>query len=55
MTDQYQIDGSQYVTVVPNTATKKVVIGLDNQVSDAVNTVTANANIWQDEHLQTRK
>ena len=46
MTDQYQIDGSQYVTVVPNTATKKVVIGLDNQVSNAVNTVAANANIW---------
>lgn len=44
--DQYQIDGSQYITVVPNTATKKVVIGLDNQVSNAVDTVTANANMW---------
>jgi len=44
--DQYQIDGSQYITVVPNTATKKVVIGLDNQVSNAIDTVTANANIW---------
>ena len=46
ISDQYQIDGSQYITVVPNTATKKVVIGLDNQVSNAIDTVTANANIW---------
>ena len=45
MTDQYQIDGSQYITVVPNTATKKVVIGLDNQVSNAVDTVTAKIEI----------
>jgi hypothetical protein len=46
MTDQYQIDGGQYVSVVPNSTTHKVVVGLDNQATNAIADVIASANIW---------
>ena len=46
MSDQYQIDGGQYVSVVPNSTTHKVVVGLDNQATNAIADVIASANIW---------
>lgn len=46
MADQYQIDGGQYVSVVPNSTTHKVVVGLDNQATNAIADVIANADIW---------
>ena len=48
MTDQYQIDGGQYVSVVPNSTTHKVVVGLDNQAANAIADVIASANVWDE-------
>lgn len=48
MADQYQIDGGQYVSVVPNSTTHKVVVGLDNQATNAIADVIASANVWDE-------
>ena len=48
MADQYQIDGGQYVSVLPNSTTHKVVVGLDNQAANAIADVIASANIWDE-------
>ena len=48
MADQYQIDGGQYVSVVPNSTTHKVVVGLDNQATNAIADVIASASVWDE-------
>lgn len=46
MADQYQIDGGQYISVVPDSTERKVIVGLDNDAANKITRVGTSANNW---------